>query len=344
MIKTETIFNELKKSVFGQDEYLRKLAITGYKHQLKQKLIQKGEKPINSNLLVIGPSGCGKTFAVKKLSKLLDIPFYEIDCSNLVQTGYRGGEDITIALANMVNTLGLSKAERAIVYLDKFDKVLDFALIVDGKGKGAQQNFLKYLEPNVQSINNKTASRFSDRLNTSGITFIATGSFEMAKEKIGKTVLNKMGFNVNERKENGIELNKEDLIKSGYMPELIGRFGTIININQLREEDFYNILKHGSDSDLETYKTAFNEQGVEVTIDDEVYRDIARKAFNTATGARNLGNIINTVLDKCLSDVSNNENIRSINIVFKDGEIKPEYNNGSKTERINRLIRLIDKR
>lgn len=343
MIKTETIFNELKKSVFGQDEYLRKLAITGYKHQLKQKLIQKGEKPINSNLLVIGPSGSGKTFAVKKLSKLLDIPFYEIDCSNIVQTGYRGGEDITSALASMVNTLGISKAERSIVYLDEFDKILDLALIVDGKGKGPQQNFLKYLEPNIQTIYNKNTTRSSDRLNTAGITFIATGSFEMAKEKIGKTNLNKMGFNINEKKESGVQLNEEDLIKSGYMPELIGRFGSIININQLSEDDFYNILKYGNSSDLEIYKTAFNEQGVDVTIDDEVYKEIARRAFNTATGARNIGNTLNTILDKCLSDISNNETIRSINITFKDGEIKSDYSNISHKERINRLIKMLDK-
>lgn len=342
MIKTETIYNELKKSVFGQDEYLRQLAITGYKHQLKQTLIQKGKVPINSNLLVVGPSGCGKTFAVKKLSKLLDIPFYEVDCSNIVQTGYKGPEDITIALGNMVNTMGVINAEHAIVYLDEFDKILDLEMIVAGKGKGSQQNFLKVLEPNKITVTYKDSLKQNKTcLDTSGITFIATGSFEVAKERIGKTSINLMGFNVDKKRKNGVELDDEDLIKSGYMPELIGRFASIININQLGEEDFYNIVKHSDSSDMEKYKTVFEEQDIELNIDDEVYKEIARKSFNTVTGARNIGKILNTVLDKCLSDVSNDETIRSIDVKFIDNSFKADYKHDQKKVRINRLINLI---
>ena len=134
MIKTETIFNELKKSVIGQDEYLKQLALTGYKHQLKNKLIEMGKEPICSNLLVVGPSGCGKTFSVKQLSKLLDVPFFEINCSNLVQVGYKGASDLEKSLGDMVSQFK-SKYKNAIIYLDEFDKLLDLSLIKDGKGK-----------------------------------------------------------------------------------------------------------------------------------------------------------------------------------------------------------------
>lgn len=324
MIRTNDILNELKKSVFGQDEYLKQLAITGYKHQLKNKLIENNKYPINSNLLVIGPSGCGKTFSVKLLSKLLDVPFYEVNCSNLVQVGYKGAQDIEKALGDMVNQFG-SKSQNAIVYLDEFDKILDLYMLKEGRGKGSQQNFLKIMEPNTIPVNKDSGrSSLTIPFDTSGLTFIATGSFEEIKEKVRVNNIGKMGFNSKETKDSTI-LNKEDLIKYGYMPELIGRFSKIININQLSKEDFYNIIKNGDRSSLKSYELLLKEQNIGINIDDEVYKTIADKAYNTSTGARNIENILNEILDSCLSDISNDETISEMNIKYENDSFIAKY-------------------
>lgn len=322
MIRSNEIYNELKKSVFGQDEYLKALAVLGYKHELKNKQIEDGKTPINTNLLVIGPSGCGKTFSVKMLSSIIDVPFYEIDCSNIVQTGYKGSMDVEAAFRRLFTSLGVD-AKHAIVYLDEFDKVFDLSLYVDGKGKTSQQNYLKFLEQGAIGSGSNKKSCFN--YDTSGITFVATGSFEIVKEGRKRTNASKMGFNALNGKGNDIKLDADDLIKFGYMPELIGRFSKIININQLKEDDFYNIVKNGVNSSVRSYESAIKDQGIELIIDDDVYSAIARKAYNSVTGARNISNVLNDVLDDVLADISNDDTICSVHIRTFNGEFTKAY-------------------
>ena len=335
MIRVETILNELKKTIFGQDEYLKQLAVTGYKHQLKNELINKGRAPIDTNLLVIGPSGCGKTFAVRRLAELLDIPFYEINCANITEVGYKGTQDIEMALGGMVNTLR-KESENAIVYLDEFDKVLDVNLLHDGNGKAIQQNFLKILEPNEITVPISYGSKNSStiKLNTSGMTFIATGTFEIIKDHKRKNGGNKMGFNSIDNKEKNIILDEDDLVKGGYMPELIGRFSSLININQLTKDDFYNIIKKGNKSALKNYEMMLEDQGVELCINDRVYKEIANIAYNNVTGARGINKILNKVLEECLCDVSNDSSISKVTIGYSKNQFKTDYERDSKKKKM----------
>lgn len=329
MIKTNEIFNELKKSVFGQDEYLKALAVIGYKHQLKNQLLSEGEEPIPSNLLVVGPSGCGKTFAVKLLTKLIDVPFYEVNCSNISQVGYKG-YSIEDALVDMKNKIG-NDYEHAIVYLDEFDKILDLSLLMDGKGTCSQQNFLKVLEPNVLTAKtNNGRFEVSTTINTSGITFIATGSFEVVKERIRKNKSGKMGYGADISKLDYIKITENELIENHFIPELIGRFSRLININQLTKDDFYNIVKYGLDSDFRKYESLFAHQDVRLEIDDEVYKEVVNRSYSTKTGARNITKVLSIVMDDCLSDVSNDDTIRIIHIKYIDNDFKAEYEYGQK--------------
>lgn len=351
MIRIETILDELKKSVFGQDEYLKQLAITGYKHQLKTELLKKGKDPVDTNLLVIGPSGCGKTFAVRRLAELLEIPFYEINCANLTEVGYRGTQDIEIALGGMVHTLK-SNCEHAIVYLDEFDKILDFNQLKDGNGKAVQQNFLKIIEPNTITVpySNLSKNATNIDIDTSGITFIATGTFDIAKNKKKKDNGSKMGFNSANSKEKYTVLDEEDLIRCGYMPELIGRFSTIININQLTKNDLYNIIKKGNKSALKNYELMLEDQGVELKINDKVYREIANIAYNGITGARGINKILNEILDDGLCKISNDSSISKITIQYSDNQFKTDYERDlkkkkeymDKTVTVDKLIAIDD--
>ena len=121
MLNSKQIMEQLKEKVIVQDEYISQLSILGFKHELNQKLIEEGKAPINNNLLVVGPTDSGKTFAAKELSRILDIPFFEVDCSNIVQTDYRGITSVEHILRDAAGKLG-SGVMHAIIYLDEFDK------------------------------------------------------------------------------------------------------------------------------------------------------------------------------------------------------------------------------
>ena len=323
MLNSKKIVDELKKKVVGEDEYVWQLVILGYKHQLNQKLIEEGESPINNNLLVVGPTGSGKTFGAKQLAKIIDIPFFEVDCSNIVQTGYRGTTSVEHILKDAVSKLG-SRVQHSIIYLDEFDKVYDQSLDVRGEGTAQQQNFLKLLEPNELIFDRDTSSRFSAarRLDTSGITFIATGSFDFIRRKNLKQK-QKMGFEKGNLEKGCIR--KEDIIKAGFIPELVGRFATLINLNELNEDDYYLILIDSKESAYTQYQSFFNAVDVDLHIDNGVFKKIAHEAHEKKVGARGLNDVLNDYLENAVFDVSGDPSISEIDLCVKNGEIVSEY-------------------
>ncbi len=322
MVNSNEIMEKLKEKVVGQDEYLRQLSILGFKHELNQQLISNGKKPVNNNLLVVGPTGSGKTFAAKELSHILDIPFFEVDCSNVVQTGYKGLTSVEHILKDAYYRLQ-GRAEEAIIYLDEFDKVYDQSLDARGEGVAQQQNFLKLLEPN-DMVFSRDRSNFerASYLKTGGITYIATGSFDFVRRKnSGKT--GKMGFE--SRADQKKPLTKEDIIAAGFIPELIGRFGTIINLNELSRDDYYRILVYSSESAYTQYQEFFEALNVSLNIDKSVFRKIADEAFDKKVGARGLNDVLGNCLTNCIFDVSCDSSITGIELKAKENEIAAEY-------------------
>lgn len=319
------IYSELKSNVIGQDEYVKQLVLFAFKHLANKELTDAGKMPINNNLLVVGPSGTGKTYGAKQLAKLIDVPILEVDCSNIVQTGYRGTNSVEHILFDAYDQFG-QKSEHCIIYLDEFDKVYDLALDKDGKGKASQQNFLKMLEPN-ELVFERSGRGFSSKINTSGISYIASGSFDyLSRERKN----NKMGFNAI----NNIDtyIDKEDIVKSGFIPELIGRFNKIINLNSLDENDYYHILSNCRDSSYSQYRDLLKHYGVELVVSNQVLKHLAHKASLSNFGARGLNQIVANYIDECLYDISFDKSISEIKLNVRNGEIVKEYKHKTKKE------------
>ncbi len=330
MMNSKEIMRKLKEKVIGQDEYVKQLSIFGFKHELNQKLIEKGKSPINNNLLVVGPTGSGKTFAAKKLSRILDIPFYEVDCSNVVQTGYKGLTSVEHILKDARNKLH-SDVRHAIIYLDEFDKIYDQHLDAIGEGLAQQQNFLKMLEPN-EIVYDRENSRFDSGafyLNTAGISFIATGSFDFVRRKQARGS-RKMGFDT--KAEDKRPLTKDDIIAAGFLPELIGRFATIINLKELDKDDYYRILVESKDSAYTQYQEFFDAAGVRLKIEDSVFAQLAREAYEKKVGARGLNDVLNDHLVNAMFDVSCDQTIRGVDIGIREGQIMTGYRYRKKKE------------
>ena len=322
-MNADKIYRQLKEKVVGQDAYVKQLSILGFKHELNQKLIADYKTPVNNNLLVVGPTGCGKTFAAKELSRILDVPFYEVDCSNIVQTGYKGMTSVEHILTDAVSRLK-SGVRHAIIYLDEFDKVYDQGLDVRGEGTAQQQNFLKMLEPN-EVIFKRNGGRYDDSacyLDTAGISFIATGSFDFVRRKQARRS-SRMGFDT--RPEEKRPLTKDDIIAAGFIPELIGRFGTIVNLNELTKDDYYRILVGSKDSAYTQYQDFFSAANVRLSIDDSVFRKIADEAIEKKIGARGLNDVLGNYLVDAVYDVSCDETISRISISSADGQVAVRY-------------------
>ena len=339
LICAEEIYRNLKQVVIGQDEYLKKLAILGYLHQVNIQLHDEGKETMKNNLLVIGPTGCGKTFAVKTMAKFLDVPFYQVDCSNVTQTGYKGDMNVEGIIPSMIDEIGISKAKRAIVFLDEFDKIYDEYLDTKGEGKGAMQNFLKILENNKLSVKDRNVRGDAQRsFDNTCVSFIAAGSFENIKNKKRRKMnlvqnlvsdsCAKMGFIIADDKteeekkinEYNIKLDAMDIVRGGFIPELIGRFATVLNINSLNEEDFYNIIKKSGESNINKYEDFYRLHDVELEIKDEVYRNIAMEAYKMGTGARGINNIINQVLEDSMFEICSKSKISKVIIDYQDGK------------------------
>ena len=330
MINSKSIMKQLQEKVIGQDEYVKQLSVLGFKHELNQELIRNGKDPVNNNLLVVGPTGSGKTFAAKELARILDTPFYEVDCSNVVQTGYRGMTCVDHILKDAVNRLH-SGVLHSIIYLDEFDKVYDQSLDVRGEGTAQQQNYLKLLEPNEIVFDRE--SRYGDRasfLNTAGITFIATGSFDFVRRKM-KSRKQKMGVKVKE--EGNRSLTREDIIAAGFIPELIGRFGTIINLNELNRDDYYRILLNSKDSAYTRFQDFFRAVDVSLNISETALRSIAEEAYNKKVGARGLSDVLGNTLTEAVFRVSSDRSISEVEISLKEGEIIADYRHEKKKKR-----------
>lgn len=325
MLNSREIEAKLKESIFGQDELIRVLSITGYKHEMNQIMIANKKDPINNNILICGPTGCGKTYATKILARLIDVPVYEIDCTQLTENGYAGKTKVEKMLDLVANRLRAG-VTHSIIVLDEFDKIYDSYLDIKFNTKGIQEDFLKVLEPNETFVEiEEHGNRNKVFFNTGGITFIACGSFEKFKNGMRESS-NMMGFGL---RSNGvkkdIKLTQEDLINGGFIPELVGRFSRIININPLSEKELTRILLEGKDSVVARYKEMFKFQGITFEVDKSVMPYLAYRAGNIKTGARALNNVLSEVLDKCIYDVSSRDDIQTITLYVENNIIKTGY-------------------
>ena len=334
---------ELKKIldeyVVGQDEAKRVLSVAVYNHykrinyNLKAKL-EKGTVDYididKSKVLMIGPTGSGKTLLAKTLAKILNVPFAQADATTLTEAGYVG-EDVENILLKLIQAADgdIKQAERGIIYIDEIDKITkkseNRSITRDVSGEGVQQALLKILESTEASVppqgGRKHPNQEMIKIDTTNILFICGGAFVGLNDIISKRKnTSGLGFNsdVKSAKDPTSALLKEiqpqDLIKFGLIPEFVGRLPIVVNLNDLDEEALIQIMQKPKNSIVKQYKTLFKMDDVDLEFEEDAIREIAKKSISLKTGARGLRTIMEEHMLKLMFNVPSDKSIAKITI------------------------------